>query len=41
MRNKVSSLLLAALESRIDTGKAITGGIVPQALKSYQHEGWE
>lgn len=26
---------------RIDTGKAIIGEIVPQALKSYQHEGWD
>lgn len=24
----------------IETGKAIIGEIVPQALKSYQHEGW-
>lgn len=41
MRNKVSSPLLAALQTRIDTGKAIIGEIVPQALKSYQHEGWD
>lgn len=41
VRNKISSLLLAALQTRIDTGKAIIGEIVPQALKSYQHEGWD
>lgn len=28
-------------QTRIDTGKAIIGEIVPQALKSYQHEGWD
>lgn len=28
-------------KTRIETGKAIIGEIVPQALKSYQHEGWD
>ena len=28
-------------QNRIETGKAIIGEIVPQALKSYQHEGWD
>lgn len=28
-------------QSRIETGKAIIVEIVPQALKSYQHEGWD
>lgn len=42
VRNKVPpSLLLPAPQTRIETGKAIIGEIVPQALKSYQHEGWD
>lgn len=32
---------VGGLQARIETGKAIIGEIVPQALKSYQHEGWD
>lgn len=38
--NKVPSFV-SGPQARIETGKAIIGAIVPQALKSYQHEGWE
>lgn len=41
VRNKVPFLLLLALRGRIETGKSIIVEIVPQALKRYQHEGWD
>lgn len=32
---------VTGLQTTIETGKAIIEEIVPQALKSYQHEGWD
>lgn len=38
---KQSPSFVTGPQTRIETGKAIIGEIVPQALKSYQHEGWD
>jgi len=41
-RMKLSPLsFVTGHRTRIETGKAIIVDIVPQALKSYQHEGWD
>lgn len=37
---KQSPSFVSGPQTRIETGKAIIGEIVLQALKSYQHEGW-